>query len=366
MRRRSFLSSNQGVIAIGFALLWVALLGFVAMVIDLGFALVTRNQLQNITDGASLAGTRQLGRIYEGLTPAEQQGYLLTGADQGAILAEVHAIGAANVAGGMAIYINAEDVVIGQWDGAMRQLTPTVSAPNAVQVLARRDDQANSPLTTSFARVVGTDSLKVWAQATASLTGISKVMAGELDAPVGVSRAWFETYGGFCGESIQFFPVNTPESCAGWHTFLDASSSLPDILAGLHTGAFTSPEAQAGSTQFSFADVSQASAEETVQAFQALYEDQSICSTTGSQCHTGGCSGSCEWRVLVAVYDFPNCSAPPTAVTIAGFATAIFDQVQVVPETLITGRIECGMVQANARGGGPHFGTKGSIPGLVQ
>jgi hypothetical protein len=69
---------------------------------------------------------------------------------------------------------------------------------------------------------------------------------------------------------------------------------------------------------------------------------------------------------LVAVYDFPNCSNPTTAVTIAGFATAIFDQVQVFPDPLITGRIECGMVQPNARGGGPNFGTKGSIPGLVQ
>lgn len=353
MRRRYPVSSNQGVIAIGLALLWVAFLGFVAMVIDFGFALVTRNQLQNITDGASLAGTRQLGRIYEGLTPAEQQGYTLTDADQGAILAEVNAIGAENAAGGIAIHINAEDVVIGQWDGAMRQLTPTASVPDAVQVLARRDDQANSPLTTSFARVVGTDSLKVLAQSTAALTGINEVMAGELDAPVGVSRVWFENNGGFCGESIQFFPVNTPESCAGWHTFLDASSSLQDILDGLLTGAFTSPEARAGSTQFRFADVSQASAEETVQAFQALYEAQSICSTTGSPCGTGGCSGSCEWRVLVAVYDFPNCSNPPTALTIVGFATAILDQVQVFPESLITGRIECGMVQAQGARGRP-------------
>jgi Flp pilus assembly protein TadG len=360
------MSSNQGIIAIGVALLWVGFLGFVAMVIDLGFALVTRNQLQNITDGATLAGTRQLGRIYEGLTPAEQQGYILTDADQGAILAEVHAIGAANAAGGIAIHINAEDVVIGQWDGAMRQLTPTVSAPNAVQVLARRDDQANSPLTTSFAHVVGTDSLEVLAQSTAALTGISKVMAGELGAPVGVSRVWFETYGGFCGESIQFFPVNTPESCAGWHTFSDASSSLQDILDGLLTGAFTSPEARAGSTQFRFVSVSPSSAEETVQAFQAVYDAQSICATTGSPCDSGECSGSCEWRVLVAVYDFPNCSNPPTAITIAGFATAILDQVQVSPDLLITGRIACGVVQPNARGGGPNFGTKGSIPGLVQ
>ena len=366
MRRRHPLSANQGVIAIGLALLWVAFLGFVALVIDLGFALVTRNQLQNITDGATLAGARQLGRIYEGLTPTEQQGYTLTDTDQGAILAEVNAIGAENAAGGIAIHINAEDVVIGQWDGAMRQLTPTVSAPDAVQVLARRDDQANSPLTTSFARVVGTDSLKVLAQSTAALTGISKVMAGELDAPVGVSRVWFETYGGFCGEPLQFFPVNAPESCAGWHTFLEASSSLQDILDGLQTGAFTSPEARAGSTQFRFADVSPASAAETVQAFQALYEAQSVCSTAGSQCDTGGCSGSCEWRVLVAVYDFSNCLTPATAVTIVGFATAIIDQVQVVPDPLITGRIECGMVQPNARGGGPNFGTKGSIPGLVQ
>ena len=366
MRSRRQPFSNQGIIAIGLALIWVAFLGFVAVVIDLGFALVTRNQLQNISDGASLAGTRQLGRLYEGLTPAEQQGYRLTSADKGTILAEVNDIGAKNTAGGISLHINAGDVVIGKWNQTSRQLTPTLSAPDAVWVLARRDDKANRPLTTSFASAVGVDSLKVLAQSTSALTGISEVMAGELGAPIGVSRAWFEDNQGFCSEPIQFFPITPPVSCAGWHTFLEAPGSLQHVLSELRTDTFTSPRARAGDTQFRFINVGPSSAVQIVQAFQALYDAKTTCATTGSRCATGGCSGSCEWPVLVGVYDLPTCSSPTTTASIVGFATAIIDRVQVSPTPLITGRIECGIVQSNARGGGADFGTKGSIPGLVQ
>jgi hypothetical protein len=65
------------------------------------------------------------------------------------------------------------------------------------------------------------------------------------------------------------------------------------------------------------------------------------------------------------VYDAPDCSNPNTAMTIVGFATATIDEVK-NPGNIIRGRVHCDVVQPNARGGGAHFGTKGSIPGLVQ
>src|SRR5262245_10439227 len=100
MNVRDIVSQDKGIIAIIVAVSLVGLLGFAALVVDLGFGMVTRNQLQNITDGASLAGTRQLGRIYARLTAAAQLGYVLTSADKSAILAEVRDIGAKNAAGG--------------------------------------------------------------------------------------------------------------------------------------------------------------------------------------------------------------------------------------------------------------------------
>ncbi|HEY7493319.1 MAG TPA: Tad domain-containing protein [Candidatus Tectomicrobia bacterium] len=365
MHGRAIISQNKGVIATLVAVSLVALLGFVALAIDLGFGLVTRNELQNITDGASLAGTRQLARIYEGLTAAAQFGYVLTGGNKSAILAEVRDIGAKNAAGGKAISINAEDVIIGQWDTTNKRLIPTDVTPDAVRVLARRDEQANSPLTTFFAGIVGTGSLRVAAQATAALTGIKEVGAGELDAPVGIARVWFENHANFCGLPIQFSPTNSPEGCAGWHTFLATPNArnLRRILNGLRTGAFSSPGATAGETQFNFTggDVSS-----VFRAFRNLYEARAVCSTTGTPCSTEPCIGTCTWVTFVGVYDFPDCSNPHGAIPIVGFATATIYDVQDPPDRTVSARVACNVVQPNTRGGGANFGTKGVIPGLVQ
>jgi Flp pilus assembly protein TadG len=363
MNVRDSVSQNEGAVAIVAALSLVAFLGFAALVIDFGFGLVTRNQLQNIADGASLAGTRQLGRVYEGLTTAEQDGYVLTEGDKSVILAKVREIGEKNAAGGKTISINTEDVVIGRWDITQKSLIPTDVNPDAVRVVARRDDQANSPLTTFFAGTMGTDKLNVAAQATAALTGINKVTEGELDAPLGIARVWFD--GNFCDLSIQFSPSNNTDGCAGWHTFFDApnANNLRGILRGLRNGTFISPEAAAGATQFNFigGDMSSVSAE-----FQALYEAKAVCSTTGALCSAEACYGTCEWSTFVGVYDFASCSNPNTRLTIVGFATMVIYQVAPPPDRTIRARVECDAVQANARGGGVDLGTKGSIPGLVQ
>lgn len=365
MNVRHLVSQNQGAIAIVAALSLVTFMGFAGLVIDLGFGMVTRNQLQNITDGAALAGTRELGRIYEGLTTVERTSYVLTDVDKTAIVATVRDIGESNAAGGTSISINTEDIVIGKWDIQNKQLTPTDLAPDAVRVLARRDQQANSPLTTFFAGILGTDRINVSAQATAALTGINKVLEAELDAPLGISRVWFDNNGDFCDLSIQFSPTNNTEGCAGWHTFFDPPNAhnLQSILHGLRTGTFASPEATVGETQFNFigGDVSSVFHE-----FQALYDAKAVCSTTGAPCSAEPCDGNCEWSTFVGVYNYSDCSNPNTSLTIVGFATMVIYVVTPPPDRLIRARVECDTVQPNARGGGINLGTKGSIPGLVQ
>jgi hypothetical protein len=358
---------NHGAIAIMVAVLLIGLLGFVALVLDLGFALVARNQLQNIADGAALAATRQLGRIYEGLTPAAQHGYVLTGGNKSAILTEVHVIGANNAAGGKVIGINTNDIVIGKWDFTTRQLTPTSVNPDAVSVVVRRDDQANSPLPTFLAGLVGVSHLPVVAQATAALLGLKEVPAGELNVPFAISRAWFENNDEFCESPIQFSPTNSPEGCAGWHTFFEAptTANLRRILNGLRDDTFTSPGAVAGETQFNFLSFSGNTAGVGFRRFRALYNDRAICSTTGRLCSAGPCSGTCEFSAFVGVYAASDCANPHTPLTMVGFATATIDEVE-NPGRIIRGRVQCGIVRSNTRGGGPNFGTKGSIPGLVH
>ena len=85
-----------------------------AAAIDIGHALVARNELQNVSDAAALAGTRALGIIYEGMTIAAQQTYVLTGGDQATVVAAVQATANANSAAGVSITINAQTLRLGR------------------------------------------------------------------------------------------------------------------------------------------------------------------------------------------------------------------------------------------------------------
>jgi hypothetical protein len=276
----------------------------------------------------------------------------------------VREIGEKNAAGGKAIDIPGADIVIGKWNIATGQLTPNDVNPDAVSVVARRDERANGPLTTFFAGLIGTSSLEVSAQATAALVGIKEVAAGELNAPFAIARVWFEAHGEFCEHPIQFSPTNSPEGCAGWHTFFEAPNarSLRRILNGLQDGTFNSPAATAGETQFNFTGGALSS---VLNAFQKLYEAKAVCPSTGAPCSTAPCDGACEWSTFIGVYDAPDCANPNTTLTIVGFTTATIYHVDSASK-IIEGQVQCGMVQANTRGGGANFGTKGSIPGLVQ
>lgn len=72
-RRQMKIKNNRGVIFIIVALTLTMLVGVTALTVDIGYGLVVRTELQNVADASVLAGTRQLGLIYEGLAPNEQK-----------------------------------------------------------------------------------------------------------------------------------------------------------------------------------------------------------------------------------------------------------------------------------------------------
>jgi Flp pilus assembly protein TadG len=69
------LRDPDGVTAIVVGIMLTILLGFAALAIDIGYSRVTKNELQNIADGAALASARQLGVIYETMSPSEIRSY---------------------------------------------------------------------------------------------------------------------------------------------------------------------------------------------------------------------------------------------------------------------------------------------------
>ena len=349
MKYQSLLRDERGATAVTVAIMLVMLLSMGAITIDIGHSLVARNELQNVSDAAALAGARELGLIYEGLPPFQQYGYQLT--DPTPVYNAVQTIAAQNQAAGVSIAVDTADIQIGQWNDAAKTFTVTNTFPNAVRVTARRDATTNGPVSTFLANVMGISSVSVNSFATAALTFISQTVPGELDVPFAISSQWFVN--NQCNQPIKFYPTNTIVGCAGWHTFLDSPSNanqLRNIIDGLNDGSYTSPATTAGATSLEFIGGNVASAfPNLINLFNAKKPqgDPSV------------------WEVFVPVYQDTSCANPSGPMMIVGYATANITDVQGPPTMTIDGIVTCNSVQGG-QGGGANFGTFASIPGLVQ
>jgi Flp pilus assembly protein TadG len=345
------LGNEHGAVAAMTAIFLLVLLAFAAAAIDVGHALVARNELQNTADAAALAGTRALGVIYEGMTPAQQQTYTLTGGDQATVVAAVQETALANSAAGVPIAINADDIAIGTWDPTTRVHTPTVNQPKAVRVWARRDAAANGPISTFLAGVVGLTSVNVSAVATADMTAVGQTAPGQLDVPFGISTYYFTQFG--CGDAIKFYPNDgTPQACSAWHTFDQSpanANTLRTIIDGFRTNTYQSPGTTPGDS-LNFTNGNVAS------AFPSLID-----------LYNAKKDANGNWDVFVPVYQSDSCSPPNGALPIVGYAEARITNVQGSPNHLITATVLCNIFEGNTTGGGPPFGpVLSTIPGLVE
>ena len=342
---------QQGAVAVIVVVSLTALIGIGALAVDLGYLYVVRNELQNVADGAALAATRQLGALYEPMTYEEQQNYICSGSDTTAIVQAAVDVGGQNHAGGLAVTIDPVDVEIGRWDSsASPKFTNSTAQPDAVHVTARKDGGPNVPAVTFLAKVFGVDSVDISADATAALTGIGNVGKGELDIPVGISRKWFEKPE-FCNQPIKFYPTGTLDGCAGWTTFdyKNANAAqLKKILNGMEDETYVAPEATAGVTSFEYTG---GVAANLFDDMKALYEANK--------------DADGNWETTVLVYDRDDCSNPQGSMIVAGFATAIITDVLETPDKIINAKVICEKAEWG-RGSGGNYGTKGTIPGLVE
>lgn len=347
--------NQRGAAAIMVAIVIVLLLSFTALAVDLGYRHVAKNELQNVADTSALAAARQLGANYEPMNYAQQQSYVC---DPAPIVATAQNIAVKNKAGGVNIAVDSADVVIGIWDGSTKVLTPTLNRPTAVKVTARRDGTTNGPVSTFFARIFGSDTMSVTADATAALTGQSTAGPGALPVPIGISRSWFT--GEFCNQYIQFHPTSGTTGCAGWHTYdskTHSTSQLTKILNGLTDGTYASPGAQAGDTLFNFSggDLSAVLSE-----FENLFNTMRVKNDGVLDNDTDPNT----WTTGVVVYDLECGDNPSGDTLVVGFATVTISEV-LGPPPVIRGMVICENVE-QGRGSGGNYGTLGSIPGLVE
>jgi len=423
---------QKGVVAIIVAISLVALFGITALSVDIGYMMVSRNELQNIADGSALTGARRLGEYYRTMSYADQQNYVVSADQENQIISDAQNLALKNGARGEAITLLNNDIEIGTWasDPVTGNLvfTQTLTQPNAVRVTARRDNLANGPVGTFFARVIGINSYPVTGTATAALTGQGSVGEGDLELPVGISEYFFNNPNNpdYCDDTIAFSPANSPDSCAGWTSYdIDPSNDITvrricDEVEGYENGGVDVNE-----TEFEFigGDLSTPTFDALLGLFQrhgydlkpaeggacptseqypydySVFDNMEPVQTIpldpenpdsgeepvpGSTEGMGGCplygedgtqltypDGTLrnfhKWETGVVVYDSQDCGNPNQSIKIVGFSDIVMYEVLEAPEKSIKAIVLCNHIDNGlSRGGGGEYGTWGSIPGLVQ
>ncbi|MEZ4483954.1 MAG: hypothetical protein R2864_04950 [Syntrophotaleaceae bacterium] len=76
-----------------------------------------------------------------------------------------------------------------------------------------------------------------------------------------------------------------------------------------------------------------------------------------------------NWQVSLVVYDIDSCGDQPgQSEPIAGFTKAEIYGIETASDgsKTIRARVVCDLIEPTRGGGGPYYGTLGSIPGLVE
>jgi len=142
--RRSRWLGRKGAIIVLFAIMLTAVIGIMALALDVGFMMTARTDLQRATDSAALAGAGQLVYGSEFVDPA------------------VIEVIQQNPVGGREVPASGLEIEVGHWDDETRSFSVSDENPSAVRVLSRDEDQ---PL--FFARLWGATNFDVSSEAIA-------------------------------------------------------------------------------------------------------------------------------------------------------------------------------------------------------
>jgi Flp pilus assembly protein TadG len=336
--RRSFSRRRKesGTVAVLVALCLIVIVGFLALALDIGYVMITRNESQDAADAAALAGARRLGENYY-TRVTDKTTDVVSASETTAGLNEVATqnVSQDNV-----------DIKIGWWDQVSGAFTETAVTPNAVQAtVTRRPGLTNGPIRTFVAGVVGIPSFQMGATATATILG---ECTGLVDFPIGIGRSWFTRVGANRGCTTVVLN-RTMSSCAGYTNLQDEKykwKQVEDIITKrtsvpvVNVGGFI--EFGGGTVEALLTQVYDRFAEEAAK-------------------------GNVPWRVTIPVFeDNDVCKNPTERSEVIGFATMDIENVILGGNAQgLYGRIVC--EEANlARGTCFYAGTYGAIPGLVK
>jgi Flp pilus assembly protein TadG len=122
-RQRDQRQKRRGVVLVLAALTMIVVMGFAAFAIDVGFMVLTRDEMQNAADAAALAGAMQMNN----------------GAS--AVRAAAIDIASHNFTGKNNVSMTNADVELGQYDMVSKTFTVNETAPNSVRTTARTSNR---------------------------------------------------------------------------------------------------------------------------------------------------------------------------------------------------------------------------------
>jgi hypothetical protein len=332
----------------------VGLIGAASLAVDIGSALVTKTELQNVADAGSLAAAREVALIYKALpVNTDYKTYTMTSSDLAAIKGKAATFAAANKAAGVSIGLANADTITATYDIKTGDITPSTTGVRAVRVIGRRDETQNGRVQTALASVLGINDIGISAQSTAAISALGSLKSGKGEFPVALDEDWWASHNCGTNEKLQFYPTS-PNSCLGWHTFDSNPASaqkLRSIVEGIENGTFQSPETIAGETYYQFIGGTVSSA---LQDLEDLFKAK----------RSGG-----SWTVNAPVYESNNCVNPNQQRKIVGFTRIRLTDVKAPPNARVEGDVECGVFNDDeiGDGGGPgDFGVLVGTPGMIE
>jgi Flp pilus assembly protein TadG len=207
------------------ALCLVVLIGLVALVVDTGYVMNIRNELQNAADGAALAGARSL---YLSSLQAGEPNWI---AAQEAAVDVVRSNQSSNRP-----LLDAQ-VQVGYWNLISKVLQPTSIAntvndlPAVMVTVSRVSGSNGGPVALVFAPVLGIDTLPVDAQAMAVIGYPKEVDVGQA-FPMAILKALADEYWDkYPGQTFRIgSSYHYPTSEAGqWTSFKVDANDVPTI-----------------------------------------------------------------------------------------------------------------------------------------
>ena len=345
---KKFLREERGAVAVAVTVLLTGIVGITGAATDLGVVYTARGQLQNAADSAALAAAKDMftwdPETYEITTTPD------------ASLATAHQFSEANKALGDSITLLEPDYTIGWWDLDAEAFTRTGASAdpndiNAVEVTLRKDELANSPVTTIFSGIVGVSQVDVQAKSLA-FVGYPEAIPedGGLGIPIALKEDAINPGGGgpACGTQLTLQERTNDEMA--WTTFKRCPVNARTVDYYI-CDCYGVPHLK---TEDSIKIADDRMTRSVFKHLRDRFEREGA-DIDGD--------GHLEWVIIVPVI---SSEAYSGSTQVLGFTTFEIEEVHASKSLkMVRGVLRCDTIINAAETGGPNFGARAGNPKLV-